>query len=103
MVFPVLLDLDGDHAVLGSGVERLYGSTVSSALDVFLRGTSLLEEVYHGLDALLGEGLIDLGGAGLLVGVAVDGQLGVGVDQVVGEVLQVSLSRAESLAEPRSK
>ena len=85
-----LLDLHSNHAVLGSAVEQLDGSTVSNALDVGLVGISLLEEIHNGLYTLLGELLVALGGTGLLVGVTVDQELGVTVNYVVCEVLKVS-------------
>ena len=86
-----LLDLDGNYAVLCCAVERLYGSTVSCSFDVFFCCACLLEEVNNSLYALLGELLVALCGTGLLVCVTVDGELGVLVDNVLGEVLEVSL------------
>ena len=64
---------------------------MSCALDVFFSCACLLEEVNNSLYALLGELLVALCGTGLLVCVTVDGELGVLVDNVLGEVLEVSL------------
>ena len=86
-----LLDLDSNDAVLGSAIEQLDGRTVGSGFDVALGSTGLGEEVNHGLDALLGEGLVVLGGTRLLVSVTVDGELGVTLHDIVGEELEVSL------------
>ena len=86
-----LLNLDRNNAVLLSTVEELNICTVTSALDVGLVGTCGLEEIHNGLCTLLGELLVALGGTGLLVGVAVDSELGVTVNNVLGEILQVSL------------
>ena len=86
-----LLDLDGNNPVLSCAVEELYGSTVSCALDVCLVGTCLGEEVNDSLNTLLGELLVALCGTGLLVSITIDNELGVTVDNVVGEVLEVSL------------
>ena len=86
-----LLDLDGDDTVLGCAFERLDGCTVSCAGDVLFLGTGLLEEVYDCLNALLGELLVTLCGTSLLVSIAVDIELGVFLDDVLCEELEVSL------------
>ena len=98
-----LLNLDGNNAVLFSTVEELHGGTVTGGLDVLFLGTGLHEKVNNCLGTLLGQVLVALGGTGLFVGVTVDGQLGVFIHDVAGEVLEVSLSRAEILVEPQSK
>ena len=64
---------------------------MSCALDVLFVGTCLLEEVNDSLNTLLGELLVALCGTGLLVSITIDDELGVLVDNVVGEVLEVSL------------
>ena len=87
-----LLHLDDDAAVLGRGVEDVVAIAVGDGLDVAGSGTELVdEEVLHGLATLLGELLVDAGGTGLLVGGASQHESGVGIDHVVGEVLEVGL------------
>ena len=63
---------------------------MGGALDVLFLGTSVDEEVNHGLYTLLGELLIALCRTGLLVCVTIDCELGVTVNNSVGEVLEVS-------------
>ena len=64
---------------------------MGGGLDILFLGTSLGEETDHSLHALLGELLVATGGTGLLVSVTVDGELGVTIDHILGEVLEVSL------------
>ena len=85
-----LLDLNGNYAVLSSAFEELNVCTVGGGLNVLFLGTSVEEEVNNGLYTLLGELLIALCRTGLLVCVTIDCELGVGVDNRVGEVLEVS-------------
>ncbi len=80
----------GNYAVLSSAVEELYGCTVSSALDVLFLGTGLQEKVNHGLYTLLGELLVALCRTGLLVGITIDCELGVTVNNGICEVLEMS-------------
>ena len=93
-----LLNLDSNNAVLGSTVEELKICTVTSALDVGLVGTSGLEKINNGLCTLLGQLLVALGGTGLLVGVAVNCELGVTVNNVLGEILEVSFLTSAELS-----
>ena len=71
-----LLHLDHDAAVLGRGVEDVLGVAVGHGLDVAAVGAKLLEESLDGVHTLLGELLVALGGAGLLVGGAGEQKFG---------------------------
>ncbi len=93
-----LLNLDSNNAVLSSTVEELNIGTVTSALDVGFVSTSGLEEIHNGLGALLGQLLIALGGTSLLVGVTVNCELGVTVNNVLGEILEVSFLTSAELS-----
>lgn len=85
-----LLNLDGDNTVVSSTVEELDLAAVSGTGDVLLLGTGLDEQVSDILDTLLGEVLIALLGTGLLVGITVDIELDIAVDNILVEVVEVS-------------